>query len=159
MRLWLMRHGEAADPDGFGSDDERTLTERGRRQVAAVATWLAGRTELPDAIWHSPLVRTRETAETVAAAWGAGVTVQVSPELAPGMRLSSLLKELAEAGREHVLCIGHQPDIGAAIEAALGGGRFQVAPGTIACLHFPGELVREAGVLEGYLHPGWFVDR
>ncbi len=159
MRLWLMRHGEAADPDRFGSDEERELTERGRRQVAAVATWLAGRTECPGSILHSPLVRTRQTAETIAAAWGTGVTVQPSAALAPGMRLSSLLKELSESGLHNVLCVGHQPDVGAAIEAALGGGRFQVAPGTIACLHFPGDRVREAAWLEGYLNPGWFVDR
>ncbi len=159
MRLWLMRHGEAADPDQFQHDEDRPLTERGRRQVAAVATWLAGRTPLPQVIWHSPLTRTQQTAETMVAAWSTGGAVREEPLLAPGMRLSTLLKSLADAHLESVLCIGHQPDIGDAIEAALGGGRFQVAPGTIACLHFPGEMIREAAWLEGFLDSGWFVDR
>ena len=40
MKLWLARHGEAADTGRTTSDYDRELTDLGRRQVSQLTRWL-----------------------------------------------------------------------------------------------------------------------
>jgi broad specificity phosphatase PhoE len=75
MRLILVRHGETAhNRDGIvqGRQDV-PLSERGRRQAAALAADLQGHGIA--AIYTSPLQRARETAAIVADAIGLTVTI------------------------------------------------------------------------------------
>lgn len=83
MQLWVARHGEAVDPDEAATDFDRTLSDRGRRQVGELARWLATRTVLPELIWHSPLVRARQTAQAFAAEWPVEIPLEESPAMAP----------------------------------------------------------------------------
>ncbi len=62
MRVYLIRHGEAAAAQ---TDSARPLTPSGRAQAAALAQFLQRSGAVPGAIWHSPKVRARETAETL----------------------------------------------------------------------------------------------
>ncbi|MET9020843.1 bifunctional RNase H/acid phosphatase [Actinopolymorpha sp. NPDC004070] len=83
MTLLLLRHGETEQSQakrfsGSGGADV-PLTERGRAQAAAAARSLAGRLGVA-AVVSSPLRRTRETAEVVAAALG--LPVELEPGLA-----------------------------------------------------------------------------
>jgi len=65
-RLFLLRHAESADPTVFhGAESDVELSERGRRQAAALAQALA--TERIDAIVSSAMRRARETAAAIAA--------------------------------------------------------------------------------------------
>jgi broad specificity phosphatase PhoE len=63
----VMRHGEVHNPDGilYGRLPDFHLSERGRAQAAAVASWLAAR----DIVYvvASPLERAQETAAPIAA--------------------------------------------------------------------------------------------
>lgn len=72
--LWLLRHGKAAsDAPWGGSDAERPLTARGRRDATALGRRLAAGegvlgldgVRLPDVVLGSAAVRTRQTAELV----------------------------------------------------------------------------------------------
>lgn len=78
MRIWLVRHGES---DGNlvgtlqGCRLDTGLTGNGRRQAVALSIRLAG--EQVDAVVASPMVRARETAETLAAPHGLGVSLDV----------------------------------------------------------------------------------
>jgi broad specificity phosphatase PhoE len=77
--VFLVRHG-AHDRLGrvlCGRMDGVGLSDEGRREAEAAATWLRG--EALDAVYASPLQRTRETAEPIAAAVGA--TVAEDPDL------------------------------------------------------------------------------
>lgn len=70
MNLLLARHGESewivrGDEAGFNSP----LTDRGRRQARLLGHWLAANQGI-GAIYSSPLIRARETAEIVAAELG-----------------------------------------------------------------------------------------
>jgi len=85
MNLLLARHGESewivhGDEAGFNS----SLTDRGCRQARLLGRWLAanplgsspsGRSQGIDAIYASPLIRARETAEIVAAELGLSFTL------------------------------------------------------------------------------------
>lgn len=73
--VFLVRHG-AHDRLGktlCGRMDGVTLSAQGRREAEAVARRLAS--EGLEAVYSSPLERTRETAEPIAAAAGAAVTL------------------------------------------------------------------------------------
>nr|WP_254774057.1 histidine phosphatase family protein [Marinobacter sp. AC-23] len=83
MQLLIMRHGEA----GWHSlDQERTLTEMGRRQVAECAAQIAASPWRPQRIWCSPYVRARQTAAIVSEILNCPVEEKtfITPEDDPG---------------------------------------------------------------------------
>jgi broad specificity phosphatase PhoE len=63
--VWLARHGEAHNPGNvlYGRLPRVRLTPEGRRQARALATYLQGRPLA--AIYSSPMLRARRTAEAV----------------------------------------------------------------------------------------------
>ena len=104
MLVYLCRHAEAAAGE---PDDERELTDAGRRQARELGARLAALPEPPRLVLASPLVRARQTAETVAEACAA--ELRVEPELAPGATAAGLRRALA--GLDGPLAtVGHQPD-------------------------------------------------
>jgi len=115
MRIYLVRHGEAASGE---PDQDRRLTEQGREQSRRVGEQLAGVEPRPAAVLHSPLVRARETAELIAAP----LVIQPEPDdrLAPGATAAGV-RAATEGHGEAVVVVGHQPDCGR-IAAELAGG-------------------------------------
>ena len=157
LKLWLARHGEAVDPDAAYSDFDRTLTETGRRQVSGLARWLIERETPPELILHSPLVRARQTAETMAAEIGTDlVVVRVENALSPGIDTEHLLKRLSDSMAEHVVCVGHQPDMSRCLSEMIGGGEIHFSPGTTARIDFGGPIIRHGGSLRWLANPRWF---
>ena len=156
MKLWLGRHGEAVDADLATSDFDRVLSGFGRHQVAEMTRWMLLREPAPELILHSPLVRARQTAQTIAAEIREGTVVMEEPLLAPGFQTALLLRRLADSGVSRIVCIGHQPDIGRSLAEMIGGGRAQVSPGTIAGIEFHGAVTLGAGSLRWLADPFWF---
>jgi phosphohistidine phosphatase len=118
VRLVLIRHAESAP----GSPDElRTLTPEGRKQAQGLGERLRSQGIEPDAVLTSPLLRARETAETLG--FGAVESVEA---LAPGATEDDVRAAVAVRG-ETVVVVGHQPDCGR-IAAALGDGTEQAFP-------------------------------
>src|SRR5438552_8227849 len=71
MRVLLIRHAQAVPQGTRGlSDAERPLTSDGERRFAAAARGIARLVPTPNALLTSPLVRARQTAALLAAAWG-----------------------------------------------------------------------------------------
>ena len=115
MRLLLVRHADALP----GTPDElRPLTAEGRAAAHALGARLAGGGIRPAAILTSPLLRARETGDTLAAALGCAC--EPSEALAPGATADGVRRAVAGRG-ETVIAVGHQPDCGR-IAAALGDG-------------------------------------
>jgi len=76
MLFRLVRHGESEGNFAGalqGSRLDTPLSEIGRRQAECLALRLAG--EGIDAVWSSPMLRARETADAVAALAGLGVSL------------------------------------------------------------------------------------
>ena len=68
----------------------------------------------PTQIWASPLVRTIQTAELVAAALGAEVAVEAVPALAPDDNPRAAAAALAALPRDAVIIVvGHEPGLSA----------------------------------------------
>ena len=66
-RLWLVRHGriEANVSGHWHGSTDSPLDAVGRQQVEAVGRWFAGSGLKIEAIYSSPLQRTRHTAEAI----------------------------------------------------------------------------------------------
>jgi len=120
MLLTLLRHGAAMElkdlppgPDGrLPVDDERPLTDRGRRRLKKAARGLRRLRVRPDRILHSGLVRAKETAEVVAE--GLEIEVPSFVEVAallPDAEPAELFSLLPTLGVEEVLCVGHAPNL------------------------------------------------
>ncbi|HVS39587.1 MAG TPA: histidine phosphatase family protein [Gemmataceae bacterium] len=77
-RVFLLRHGETADPMIFhGAESDVGLSERGRRQAEAAAAALAP--FAPTQVTSSAMLRARDTAEPIARA--CGLTLRIEPAL------------------------------------------------------------------------------
>ncbi len=117
--LWLLRHGKAAsDPPRGGSDKERPLTGRGRRDATALGHRLAGDGPVlgldgvpaPGLVICSAAVRTRQTADLVVEAMGGRLRVDAYHSLY-GADSDLVIRYLHEIDQSVVgaLVVGHNP--------------------------------------------------
>jgi len=123
MDLYLLRHADAlpAGAPGIRTDDERPLSETGRKESRDVGAALRKLGVGPETVLSSPLLRARQTAELVTGALG-GLRVTVCEELGHAFSSPALLAKLCELpGRQAVLLVGHQPDLGTFASFLLSG--------------------------------------
>jgi phosphohistidine phosphatase len=119
LKLYLIRHGHAGDPDRWeGPDDSRPLSERGRRDLRRTAAVLAKR-ETIDILCTSPLVRAVQTAEIVAQALEID-DVEVLEELRPDAPVQAVLERGAQFDGKRMGFVGHDPQM-TGLVAALSG--------------------------------------
>lgn len=120
MELLIIRHAKAEDHGHPGGDGERALVAKGYDQAAHVGRFLKRVSRRPDVVLTSPLVRSRQTAETLCqAAEMPGPVVQ--GWLACGMDPETAIRELvAFSDFERVAIVGHEPDLSSLIEWLLG---------------------------------------
>jgi phosphohistidine phosphatase len=107
VRVYLAQHGEAA---GEQQDPSRALTERGRREVEAVAGAAARGGVEVRAIYHSGKLRARQTAELFAAALRPERPVLELAGLAPNDDPRIAFRSLG-AMEFPVILVGHLPHL------------------------------------------------
>jgi phosphohistidine phosphatase len=116
MHVYLVRHGEAAAAQ---VDSARPLTLEGRRQCEAVAAFLKRNGARASAIWHSPKVRARETAEILRdSALGGGLIEHrgLLPEDHPSEAALAI-----DAETDDLCIVGHLPHMSYLASALLVG--------------------------------------
>jgi len=108
--IYLIRHADAVSAD---VDPKRPLSARGREQVAAVCSILrdGGRFN-PAQMWHSPLARSRETAELLARGLGLSSPLVLTPGLEPEDEPGRIAAVLDLEGRD-IAVVGHEPHLSA----------------------------------------------
>ena len=119
MHLLVIRHADAGDAADFARsgrpDDERPLSDEGRRKMKQVARGLCVVVPEIAALAASPLVRARQTAEIVAAAYD-GITVETVSALRPGEAPAGLAQWLERHGAAGVAAVvGHEPHLGTTV--------------------------------------------
>jgi phosphohistidine phosphatase len=119
MKLCFLRHGEADWPNWNKPDDDRPLTERGRKEMKRVAKFLERLEFSADAILTSPLPRASQTAEIAAARLG--IELKTESALAHGFNVERLRRLLAKAGADCVMVVGHEPEFSEVIKELTGG--------------------------------------
>jgi len=117
--LWLLRHAKTVtDPPDGGTDFDRVLAPRGRRDATALGHCLApkgtlhglGRATRPTVAMVSPAARTAATAELVLAHWTIPPVVRMVPDLygAEPNDVLDLLRALDD-DISSVMVVGHNP--------------------------------------------------
>jgi phosphohistidine phosphatase len=119
MQLYFLRHGEADWPGWTKPDDERPLTDFGKKEVRQVAKFLDHLKVKPDLIVSSPLPRALQTAEV--AAEQLKINLRQDEALEPGFGISGLSAVLKRHGSKVLMLVGHEPDFSSVISALTGG--------------------------------------
>lgn len=107
----LVRHAPAQTRVSARGDAKRALTLAGRARMRKAALGLIRLVPQVDVIASSPLVRARETAAVLSAAYGLR-RARVLNELTPGTEPAALLKAVRTHKRSTVIVlVGHEPDL------------------------------------------------
>jgi phosphohistidine phosphatase len=114
FELYLIRHGVAAERgESYPDDTKRPLTNQGVQKLRKEARALITLDVTFDVVLTSPLVRTRQTAEIIAAVFRTQPTIVNVPALAPGGTHNAIIEELSKQQRKHkIAMVGHEPGIG-----------------------------------------------
>ena len=128
IRVYLVRHGIAADASPGQPDESRALTAKGRKRFRRAARAFAQRAEDPFDLFTSPLVRAVQTAEIFARAVKQDV-VGVLEELRSGARVEDLFAVLERRIRDGqgVALVGHDPQMSRLVVALARLGQAQAA--------------------------------
>jgi len=142
MILYIVRHawaGHYGDPQ-WPDDFQRPLSEEGRRRFAQVVAELAGRGFRPEVVVTSPLVRCRQTAETIAEQLAGKPEVVEHDGLLPGNSLKSILQWTARRSDRYgeIAWVGHAPDVGRMTAELIGApdGWIRFGKGSVAAVRF-----------------------
>ena len=118
MNLFILRHGEAESlyfKGGASKDSQRQLTERGRREVAAVIERHQTELQTVTNIFASPYVRAQQTAQIVAQALGQA-KLDTLNVITPNHSTTDVMKFLVKQDEnDTILLVSHQPLVSAII--------------------------------------------
>jgi phosphohistidine phosphatase len=161
MHLYVIRHAEAVPQgqDGIECDEDRPLTAAGQEQARRLAKALRDQGVKLEKLLTSPLLRAKQTAEGMLAAWGDGAPeLEESEALTPGTKKKKLIRELLASGGEAVGVVGHNPDLSELIAWLIGEKNTNVAlaKAGVACIEFDGSPCKECGTLSWLVSPEWY---
>ena len=159
MDLLIVRHGQAGSREEFAGtgqpDDLRPLTKPGVREMKAVARGLRRIIPSLDALVTSPLVRARQTAEIIAAAYD--VQVVEADVLRPDSDFQSFENWFRRQPKDGVAAaVGHEPHLSGLVAYLIGEGgdaRVDLKKGGACLLKFDGLPKRGRGTLRWLLTP------
>ena len=125
MQILIIRHAIAEERSAFAatgkSDDQRPLTDEGRRKMTEAAKGLRALVPRIDVIAASPLVRAQQTAAIVAKAYGIA-DVATTSVLTPDAQPASFAKwAQGYVDRDVVAVVGHEPHLGILVTWLLSG--------------------------------------
>lgn len=108
MHVYLIRHAHADDGP---ADAERPLSAKGRHQIRQIARCLRDARAFEAAeIWHSPLLRSRDTAVRLAAALKTTAELREMGGLRPDDNPALLARRLRDT-RRPIALVGHEPHL------------------------------------------------
>ena len=122
MKIYLLRHAIAESREGKNyPNDDRPLTEEGRRKMSAAANGITKIAKHFDLIISSPLVRAYDSAVIVAKAVNYKTKIDTCKLLLPGNSPHAVLSYLAKFNaKKNVLLVGHEPGLSMLASALLG---------------------------------------
>jgi phosphohistidine phosphatase len=140
-RVYFLRHATAQEYELGLADADRQLTEKGLRQVRAVASFCERQSLLPGALLTSPLLRAVQTATVLSQR----LHDCPPPETVDWLRIGT---PAAEAWREvharlarqdgPLWLVGHEPDLSDLISRLLGSAApiVRVKKASLTCIEF-----------------------
>jgi phosphohistidine phosphatase len=154
--LYLIRHGAAEDRgDAWPDDAKRPLTESGISRLRKSMRGLVRAGVAFDVILTSPLVRTRQTAEVLAAEIAPRPPIVAVDSLATNGSYQAVLADLEKQSRRtKIALVGHEPGIGE-LAARLAGSRhaFEFKKGAVCRIDVDTLPVQGPGTLIWFVTP------
>lgn len=159
-RVYLLRHAKSEWASGAMRDHDRPLAPRGRRAAVAMGRHMQEQGYIPERVYCSSALRTRETWQRVAGAGGfdvSGLIVVGRLYEAPARTILSVVEE-ADLLASSILIVGHEPAVSGALSRLIGFPPVSYPTGTLAVIDFPGaegwtECKPGSGVLTRLLEP------
>ena len=154
MRLYLIRHAHAVTEQ---ENPSRPLSPRGRNDTARLAAWLrANRAFAPAQLWHSPLERSRETANILAHGLDLDAVIVETPGLLPEDDATEIAERLETfPSNTNLALVGHEPHLNALATLLVRGKPkppvFEIKKGAIIALEPSGDVHKRNG------RPRWHV--
>ena len=154
MLLYLVRHAHAVREE---EDPARPLSPRGRDEAEKLAAFFrANGAFAPAQIWHSPLLRARQTAELLAAGLSFDGALVETPDLLPEDNPGELLARLeAYTSARTLAVVGHEPHLSALATLLVRGKKrpvaFDLKKGAVLALERTDERHKRTG------EPRWMV--
>lgn len=154
MQLYLIRHAHAVTLE---PDAARPLSDKGRLATTRLGAFLRTTGQFqPAQLWHSPLVRARETALGLVAALDAEISLVETDDLAPTDDPGLLAARLAAYPTSHDLgLVGHEPHLSALATLLVRGkpnpAVFALRKGAVIALERTEKIHRKSG------QPRWRV--
>ncbi len=160
MLLYIIRHAEAGqhgDPR-WPDDSLRPLTRKGRKRFDRLVKKLARNGFTPTLVATSPLVRCRQTAQTLVDRLDGEPKLLELAELAPGGELASLVAWTQLQNEADVAWVGHAPDVDRLTSGLIGSGfsNLRFSKGAIAAIEFEGQIAAGQGELLWLATPTMF---
>ncbi|MGN6410267.1 MAG: SixA phosphatase family protein [Nitrobacter sp.] len=127
-RLLLLRHAKTESDAPSGSDRDRPLAARGRKDAAELGAWLAGQQPLlPDLAFVSTAVRARATWDIIQQQMSDEAPQEIAshlPELygAQPTQLLALIRSAAARNSKRLMIVGHNPGLHEFALGLIGGG-------------------------------------
>ncbi|MCS7010303.1 MAG: phosphohistidine phosphatase SixA [Anaerolineales bacterium] len=161
MKLYFLRHADAGirNPEVYPDDSLRPLTNKGRRQLEKVSKFLEKQQVPLDLVFSSPFVRASQTAQFVRKSLELKKEkLVVTPHLAPLGDVAQLIQEVtSRQPLEHVLLVGHEPDLSLLISLLLVGDSSaltcRMKKASLCCLTVDELIVGKCATLEWLWHP------
>lgn len=158
MDCLLIRHGIAVKPEDWeGSEENRPLTEKGKKRVRQAAAGLVALGCKPTHLISSPFVRAYDTARLLRAVVCPTLTVETREELAVGSSSDQVVAMLRALPEESVVvCVGHEPLLGEVAGMLLCGKAtpgFSLKKAGAALIRFSGGPKPGQGLLRWWLQP------
>ncbi len=158
MDCLLIRHGIAVEAEEWqGSEENRPLTEKGKKRVRQVAAGLATLTCKPTHLLSSRFLRAYETARLLRRIVCPSIKIETRDELAVGSTPEQVISLLHSLPSESVvLCVGHEPLLGELASVLLCGkptANFSMRKAGAALIHLAGSVKPGQGLLRWWLEP------
>ena len=159
MKIYLMRHGIANEPDGtsFEVDSQRPLTAKGRDKIKLIARTLKELDIKPNLILSSPYIRAEQTATILAKEFDRKKNLKFSDLLVPDGKPEAIIGEIVEnylVGE--LVIVGHEPCLSLLI-STLVAGRSELAinikKGGVCCLSTDDLSLERRATIEWLLPP------
>jgi phosphohistidine phosphatase len=160
MKILLIRHADAVPRESNEvPDEDRPLTEEGKKQCRALAEALRRRGVDLGKIVVSPLVRCRQTVDALLEHWpDPKPEVLVCNALAPEGKDKKLTRFIRGADSERVTLVGHIPDLAEYAAWLIGGKNAQVhlAKSGVALIECEAGPSKGGGLLAWLVPPEWY---
>jgi phosphohistidine phosphatase len=157
MKLYILRHGEAAEHgDPRYKENDRPLTQKGTQRTRQLAHALREMEISFDLILSSPLTRAKQTAEIVAR--GLDEKVTFSDTLTPSGNMQKLVEEIngIHPLPKSALLVGHEPYLSVLISMLCIGGPdlpIKMKKGALCRMEIDKLTSGKCAVLEWLLQP------